>query len=108
MSKQANPQNLISFVLYCLLYCLFIPLGITRAYSFRLESLGPIVLAIVLGDEERARQHYEEVQRLSRLQSADAVERAVAQSEAQLPKDNTNLQLNLVQSAIGIRSLLHI
>ena len=27
---------------------LFIPLGITRAYSFRLESLGPIVLPIVL------------------------------------------------------------
>ena len=25
------------FVLYCLLYCLLVPLGITRAYSFRLE-----------------------------------------------------------------------
>ena len=36
LSKQANPKNRIFVVLYCLLYCLFIPLGITRAYSFRL------------------------------------------------------------------------
>jgi len=34
------------------------------------------------GDEVRSRQHYEEVQRLSRMQSCDAVERTVAQAEA--------------------------
>ena len=32
-------QKIVCFVLYCLLYCLFIALGITRAYSFRLEWL---------------------------------------------------------------------
>jgi hypothetical protein len=35
-----------------------------------------------LGDEARCRKHIEEVERLSRLQSADAVERAVARGEA--------------------------
>ena len=40
LSKLANQKkNEFLFVLYLLWYCLFIPLGITRAYSFRLESL---------------------------------------------------------------------
>lgn len=33
-----------------------------------------------MGDKERAQEHYEQVQRLARLQSSDAVERTVAQS----------------------------
>lgn len=35
-----------------------------------------------MGDNVRAQQHYEEVQRLSRMQSCDAVERTEAQNEA--------------------------
>jgi hypothetical protein len=69
--------------------------GAFNTQQTRLDFIGTIEKLLAkaykdMGDMTRAAQHYEEVQRLSRMQSCDAVERAVARGEAQQPQGATS------------------
>lgn len=52
-----------------------------------------------LGNTQRARQHYEELQRLSRMQSGDAVERAMANDASQAPKAQAEKDTSVAANA---------
>lgn len=64
--------------------------GACNTQQTRLDFVGTVEKLLAkaykdLGDAPRANQHYEEVKRLSQLQSCDAVERAVARGEPTQP-----------------------